>query len=217
MRRGDARAAAALALTTAQVERAFIAGLVVPDDRGGGLVTDATPLAFGDIGSPADTFEWLRGTLVPLVTANKDYNGRRIDYAFGAGAETERKHNRIGTGSGRSGRVFGYNRIFFGVHVTQVRLSVVPSRCSVPRRSSLAARARRRSSVIVPLHRSAAPCVVARLSPRGLAVVAAAAAAVVVAVLLLRAWFPRRRRWVAAHVVVSADDAVQTSRGRSFA
>ena len=66
----------------------------------------------------------------------------------------------------------------------------------------------------MPSHRSAAPRVVARISPRGLAVVAAAAAVVVVAVLLLRAWFPEQRPasvGVAVYGVVSAAAAVGRS------
>ena len=49
------------------VEKALIDNIVQPD--GNGVVTTDTPIAFGDIGSAGDVFDWMKNTLIPLVAA----------------------------------------------------------------------------------------------------------------------------------------------------
>ena len=93
----------------------------MPDGRGE-IVNDDTPRTFGDIGSAGDVYDWLRDTIIPATTYEYDYNDANIDYTNG---KSRAKHvERIINGAPkatRSGRVLGYNRLFFGVHVTQSR------------------------------------------------------------------------------------------------
>ena len=107
------------------VEKALIDNIVQPD--GNGVVTTDTPIAFGDIGSAGDVFDWMQNTLIPMVASETDYNGNDIDYAVGDDWYTTDKRSafierRMGGSCGgggseqcRSGRVLGYNRLFYGV------------------------------------------------------------------------------------------------------
>ena len=103
------------------VEKAIIDNIIVPEGRGE-IVNDDTPRTFGDIGSAGDVYDWLRDTIIPATTYEYDYNDANIDYTKG---KSRAKHvERIINGApkaSRSGRVLGYNRLFFGVHVTQSR------------------------------------------------------------------------------------------------
>ena len=115
------------------IEKALIDNIVQPD--GNGVVTTDTPIAFGDIGSAGDVFDWMQNTLIPMVASETDYNGNDIDYAVGDDWYTTDKRSafierRMGGSCGgggseqcRSGRVLGYNRLFYGVHVTQTRFN----------------------------------------------------------------------------------------------
>ena len=107
------------------IERAIIDNIIVPEGRGE-IVNDDTPRTFGDIGSAGDIYDWLRDTIIPATTYEYDYNEEKIDYTTGnSNADWIERRINGGTrckGAGcRSGRVLGYNRLFFGVHVTQSR------------------------------------------------------------------------------------------------
>ena len=81
------------------VERALIENIVEP-----GSSKAVTPIKFASVDSPEDFFDWLRDTVVPMVTARRDYNHDMTGYAYDA---QERKAN-LGW---ESKRLLHYNRL----------------------------------------------------------------------------------------------------------